>query len=81
MVGDLRMWLYRATPGNPRHCAGADHSPTTSGRRAHHGLRLHPVDDPDVGGFRHSDTVVVTEAGYDLLTEYPSDLESLTLPA
>jgi Xaa-Pro aminopeptidase len=37
--------------------------------------------DPDVGGFRHSDTVVVTEAGYDLLTEYPSDLESLTLPA
>ena len=37
--------------------------------------------DPDVGGFRHSDTVVVTEAGYDLLTDYPSDLESLTLPA
>jgi Xaa-Pro aminopeptidase len=36
--------------------------------------------DPDVGGFRHSDTVVVTEAGYDLLTDYPSDLESLTLP-
>jgi hypothetical protein len=25
MVGDLRMWLYRATPGNPRHYAGADH--------------------------------------------------------
>jgi Xaa-Pro aminopeptidase len=37
--------------------------------------------DPEVGGFRHSDTVVVTEAGYELLTEYPSDLESLTLPA
>jgi Xaa-Pro aminopeptidase len=37
--------------------------------------------DPEVGGFRHSDTVVVTEAGYDLLTSYPSDLESLTLPA
>jgi Xaa-Pro aminopeptidase len=36
--------------------------------------------DPEVGGFRHSDTVVVTEAGYDLLTDYPSDLESLTLP-
>jgi Xaa-Pro dipeptidase len=37
--------------------------------------------DEEVGGFRHSDTVVVTEAGYDLLTDYPSDLESLTLPA
>jgi Xaa-Pro dipeptidase len=37
--------------------------------------------DPEVGGFRHSDTVVVTEAGYDLLTDHPSDLESLTLPA
>ena len=36
--------------------------------------------DPDVGGFRHSDTVVVTEDGYDLLTDYPADLESLTLP-
>jgi Xaa-Pro aminopeptidase len=37
--------------------------------------------DPEVGGFRHSDTVVVTEDGYDLLTDYPTDLESLTLPA
>ena len=36
--------------------------------------------DPEVGGFRHSDTVVVTEAGFDLLTDYPEDLESLTLP-
>ena len=36
--------------------------------------------DPEIGGFRHSDTVVVTEEGYDLLTEYQSDLESLTLP-
>ncbi len=35
--------------------------------------------DDDVGGFRHSDTVVVTADGYDLLTEYPRDLESLTL--
>ena len=37
--------------------------------------------DPEVGGFRHSDTVVVTEAGYDLLTRYPIELESLTLRA
>ena len=37
--------------------------------------------DPDVGGFRHSDTVVVTEDGVDILTDYPIDIESLTIPA
>ncbi|HXR11332.1 MAG TPA: Xaa-Pro peptidase family protein [Gaiellaceae bacterium] len=37
--------------------------------------------DAAVGGFRHSDTVVVTEDGMDVLTEYPLDLESLTIPA
>ena len=36
--------------------------------------------DAAVGGFRHSDTVVVTEDGMDVLTDYPSDIESLTLP-
>ncbi|MGZ4408861.1 MAG: M24 family metallopeptidase [Gaiellaceae bacterium] len=36
--------------------------------------------DPAIGGFRHSDTVVVTEDGVDILTDYPSDIESLTLP-
>ncbi len=36
--------------------------------------------DAEIGGFRHSDTVVVTEDGMDLLTSYPSDVESLTLP-
>ena len=36
--------------------------------------------DDVVGGFRHSDTVVVTEDGIDVLTDYPSDIESLTLP-
>jgi Xaa-Pro aminopeptidase len=34
-----------------------------------------------IGGFRHSDTVVVTEDGIDVLTEYPRDIESLTIPA
>ena len=34
-----------------------------------------------LGGFRHSDTVVVTEDGIDVLTNYPKDLESLTIPA
>jgi Xaa-Pro dipeptidase len=36
--------------------------------------------DDGVGGFRHSDTVVVSDEGYELLTQYPSDLESLTIP-
>ena len=34
-----------------------------------------------LGGFRHSDTVAVTQDGLDFLTYYPRDLESLTLPA
>jgi len=34
-----------------------------------------------LGGFRHSDTVVVTEDGIEFLTYYPRDLASLTLPA
>jgi Xaa-Pro aminopeptidase len=34
-----------------------------------------------LGGFRHSDTVVITEDGVELMTYYPRDLESLTLPA
>ena len=36
--------------------------------------------DAEIGGFRHSDTIVVTEDGHDVLTDYPSDLESLTIP-
>jgi Xaa-Pro aminopeptidase len=32
-----------------------------------------------VGGFRHSDTVVVTADGIDVLTDYPKDIESLTI--
>jgi len=31
----------------------------------------------EIGGFRHSDTVLVTKDGYELLTRYPSDLEHL----
>jgi Xaa-Pro aminopeptidase len=34
-----------------------------------------------LGGFRHSDTVAVTDSGVEWLTYYPRDLESLTLPA
>ncbi len=36
--------------------------------------------DAAIGGFRHSDTVAVTESGMEVLTDYPSDIESLTLP-
>lgn len=35
---------------------------------------------PDLGGFRHSDTVLITEDGLDFLTYYPRDLESLIIP-
>ena len=32
-----------------------------------------------LGGFRHSDTALVTEEGIELITYYPRDLESLTI--
>ena len=32
-----------------------------------------------VGGFRHSDTVLVTENGYEILTPYPSEIDELTI--
>jgi len=32
------------------------------------------------GGFRHSDTVLITEDGAEIVTYYPRDLESLTIP-
>ena len=34
---------------------------------------------PGLGGCRHSDTVLVTKTGYELLTRLPTDLASLTL--
>jgi Xaa-Pro aminopeptidase len=34
---------------------------------------------PHLGGFRHSDTVVVTQDGIEALTYYPRDLVSLTI--
>jgi Xaa-Pro aminopeptidase len=35
----------------------------------------------EIGGFRHSDTVLLTPGGIEILTDYPRDLESLTIPA
>jgi len=34
---------------------------------------------PELGGFRHSDTVLVTDTGVELLTYYPRDLASLVI--
>jgi Xaa-Pro aminopeptidase len=36
---------------------------------------------PELGGFRHSDTVLVTESGIEVLTYYPRDLASLIIRA
>ena len=36
---------------------------------------------PELGGFRHSDTVLVDENGIEILTYYPRDLESLVIAA
>ncbi|MDI3339439.1 MAG: Xaa-Pro peptidase family protein [Sphaerobacter sp.] len=35
---------------------------------------------PGLGGFRHSDTVAVTPDGIEMITYYPRDLASLTIP-
>ncbi len=35
---------------------------------------------PNLGGFRHSDTVAVTQDGIEVMTYYPRDLPSLTIP-
>jgi Xaa-Pro aminopeptidase len=32
---------------------------------------------PEIGGFRHSDTVLITDSGYECLTKFPTDLQSL----
>lgn len=35
---------------------------------------------PGIGGFRHSDTVLITEEGYQKLTRAPETLEEVTIP-
>lgn len=35
---------------------------------------------PGLGGFRHSDTVLVTESGVEVMTYYPRELEDLIIP-
>ena len=38
------------------------------------------IYEPGFGGFRHSDTVLITEDSTEMITYYPRDLESLTIP-
>lgn len=35
---------------------------------------------PGVAGYRHSDTIVVTETGCEVLTNYPRELDALIIP-
>jgi Xaa-Pro aminopeptidase len=55
-----------------------DHTPLESGMV----FTIEPgLYSATVGGLRHSDTVVVTDdGGIEILTDYPRDLESLTIP-
>jgi Xaa-Pro dipeptidase len=40
------------------------------------------VYDSSLGGFRHSDTVLVTDdGGVEILTAYPTEIGQLTIPA
>ena len=53
-----------------------DHTPVEAGMV----FTIEPgVYKEGLGGFRHSDTVVVTEDGIEILTAYPRDLKSLTI--
>jgi Xaa-Pro aminopeptidase len=54
-----------------------DHTPVEPGMV----FTIEPgVYQEGLGGFRHSDTVVVTDEGIEILTDYPRDLASLTIP-
>ena len=53
-----------------------DHTPVEPGMV----FTIEPgVYQEGLGGFRHSDTVVVTDDGIEILTDYPRDIESLTV--
>ncbi len=52
-----------------------DHTPVEPGMV----FTIEPGLYDETGGFRHSDTIVVTEDGIEILTDYPRDIESLTL--
>ncbi|MFX0185338.1 MAG: M24 family metallopeptidase [Candidatus Hodarchaeota archaeon] len=37
------------------------------------------IYDRSIGGFRHSDTILITEYGMEMITDYPSELEDLII--
>jgi Xaa-Pro aminopeptidase len=37
------------------------------------------IYDRSIGGFRHSDTILITEDGMEMITDYPSELEDLII--
>ena len=39
------------------------------------------IYDRSVGGFRHSDTIIITQDAVDRITTYPRDVNALTLEA
>lgn len=45
------------------------------------GILYHDAPFFDLGGYRHSDMVLITEDGIEILTYYPRNLESLIIPA
>jgi len=56
-----------------------DHDPTVM--RPGMAFTVEPgLYSSELGGFRHSDTVLITDDGLEMLTFYPRDIESLTLP-
>ena len=70
----------RATPGLRTMSLRSSTSATTRPSSLAWCSRLSPVcTSSTVGGFRHSDTVVVTADGIEVLTNYPKDIASLTL--
>ena len=71
----------RDRPAQPRGAVPRPRRPHADRARAWCSRSSPASTTPAIGGFRHSDTVAVTaDGGIDMLTDYPRDLESLTIP-
>ncbi len=86
LLRQARAHAELAPPHRPCNRPALPRKPVPRLRRSHrdqtrHGVTVEPgLYAPDVGGFRHSDTVLVTEEGDEILTYYPRDLASLIIP-
>jgi Xaa-Pro dipeptidase len=81
--GDFRTRLHRCGHG----FGLGNHEPPWIAEGSHHVLEKNMLISiepgiycPGIGGYRHSDTVLVTETGYSCLTRTPTSLEALTRP-